>query len=90
MSLVWTVLWNGRAVATCFSTDVAASIAAADMVFISVNTTKTKGLGRQASDLALKPVPERWLMATGHTIIVEKSTLPVHGCRDQDNLGSGL
>ena len=36
-----------------FSTDVAASIAAADMVFISVNTpTKTKGLGAgQASDL---------------------------------------
>ena len=64
-----------------FSTDVSASIAAADMVFISVNTpTKTKGLGAgQASDL-------RWVEAcarevakasTGHTIVVEKSTLPV-------------
>ena len=41
------VLWNGRGDAICsFSTDVAASIAAADMVFISVNTpTKTKGPG---------------------------------------------
>ena len=64
-----------------FSTEVEASIAAADLVFISVNTpTKTKGLGAgQASDL-------RWVEAcartvaqasTGHTIVVEKSTLPV-------------
>ena len=38
-----------------FTTDVAAAIAAADMVFISVNTpTKTKGMGAgQASDLRL-------------------------------------
>ena len=64
-----------------FSTAVDEAIAAADMVFISVNTpTKTKGLGAgQASDL-------RWVEAcarqvakssTGHTIVVEKSTLPV-------------
>ena len=64
-----------------FSTAVEESIASADMVFISVNTpTKTKGLGAgQASDL-------RWVEAcarqvatasTGHTIVVEKSTLPV-------------
>ncbi|WP_115127049.1 nucleotide sugar dehydrogenase [Synechococcus sp. GEYO] len=64
-----------------FSTGVDEAIASADMVFISVNTpTKTKGLGAgQASDL-------RWVEAcarqvakssTGHTIVVEKSTLPV-------------
>ena len=64
-----------------FSTAVEASIAEADIVFISVNTpTKTKGLGAgQASDL-------RWVEACartvaqaskGHTIVVEKSTLPV-------------
>jgi len=47
-----------------FSTAVEEHIATADMVFISVNTpTKTKGLGAG--------------QATGHTIVVEKSTLPV-------------
>jgi UDPglucose 6-dehydrogenase len=77
-----TVLWNGRGGATChFSTDVEASIAAADMVFISVNTpTKTKGLGAgQASDLRWVEACARTVAkaATGHTIVVEKSTLPV-------------
>ena len=64
-----------------FSTDVAASIAIADMVFISVNTpTKTKGLGAgQASDLRWVEACAREVAraATGHTIVVEKSTLPV-------------
>ena len=64
-----------------FSTDVAASIATADMVFISVNTpTKTKGLGAgQASDLRWVEACAREVAqaATGHTIVVEKSTLPV-------------
>ena len=64
-----------------FSTDVATSIAAADMVFISVNTpTKTKGLGAgQASDLRWVEACAREVAqsATGHTIVVEKSTLPV-------------
>jgi UDPglucose 6-dehydrogenase len=64
-----------------FSTDVEALIAAADMVFISVNTpTKTKGLGAgQASDLRWVEACARTVAkaATGHTIVVEKSTLPV-------------
>ena len=64
-----------------FSTDVEASIAAADMVFISVNTpTKRKGLGAgQASDLRWVEACAREVAkaATGHTIVVEKSTLPV-------------
>ena len=64
-----------------FSTEVEASIATADMVFISVNTpTKTKGLGAgQASDLRWVEACARTVAqaATGHTSVVEKSTLPV-------------
>ena len=64
-----------------FSTEVEVAIAEADMVFISVNTpTKTKGLGAgQASDLRWVEACARTVAqaATGHTIVVEKSTLPV-------------
>ena len=64
-----------------FSTAVEEHIASADMVFISVNTpTKTKGLGAgQASDLRWVEACARTVAkaATGHTIVVEKSTLPV-------------
>tara|TARA_B100000475_G_scaffold102641_1_gene74711 strand:+ start:1505 stop:2947 length:1443 start_codon:yes stop_codon:yes gene_type:complete len=64
-----------------FSTAVDEAIAAADMVFISVNTpTKTKGLGAgQASDLRWVEACARQVAqsAQGHTIVVEKSTLPV-------------
>ncbi len=64
-----------------FSTEVEAAIAAADMVFLSVNTpTKQRGLGAgQASDLRWIEASARQVAATarGHTIVVEKSTLPV-------------
>ncbi len=64
-----------------FSTEVEPSIANADMVFISVNTpTKTRGLGSgQASDLRWVEACARQVAkcAQGHTIVVEKSTLPV-------------
>jgi UDPglucose 6-dehydrogenase len=64
-----------------FSTAVEEGIAAADMVFLSVNTpTKTRGLGAgQASDLRWVEASARTVAAhaTGHTIVVEKSTLPV-------------
>ena len=74
--------WSGRAAAICFfSTAVEETIATADMVFISVNTpTKTKGLGAgQASDLRWVEACARTVAkaAVGHTIVVEKSTLPV-------------
>lgn len=59
-----------------FSTQVDAAIAAADMVFISVNTpTKTKGLGAgQASDLRWVEACARQVAqsAQGHTIVVEE------------------
>ena len=64
-----------------FSTAVEAAIAAADMVFLSVNTpTKTRGVGvGQASDLRWIEASARQVAACAqnHTIVVEKSTLPV-------------
>lgn len=64
-----------------FSLDVEAAIAEADLIFLSVNTpTKTRGLGAgQASDLCWIEAASRQVAAhaTGHTIVVEKSTLPV-------------
>lgn len=64
-----------------FSTEVDISIQEADMVFLSVNTpTKIRGLGAgQASDLRWIEASARQVArcAQGHTIVVEKSTLPV-------------
>jgi UDPglucose 6-dehydrogenase len=64
-----------------FTTEVDGAIAAGDMVFLSVNTpTKTRGVGAgQASDLRWIEASARQVAAaaTGHTIVVEKSTLPV-------------
>ena len=57
------------------------NIANADLIFISVNTpTKTKGIGTgQAIDLKYVEASSREISkyAEGHTIVVEKSTLPV-------------
>ena len=64
-----------------FSTDIKKSISEADMIFISVNTpTKNKGLGAgYASDLKWVESSARQVAAFSqeHTIIVEKSTVPV-------------
>jgi UDPglucose 6-dehydrogenase len=64
-----------------FSTDIKENIASADLIFISVNTpTKTKGVGAgEASDLKWVESCARQVanFAKGHTIVVEKSTLPV-------------
>ena len=64
-----------------FSTEVDAAIASADMVFLSVNTpTKKRGVGAgQASDLRWIEACTRQVAAAAkdHTIVVEKSTLPV-------------
>jgi len=73
-----------------FSTDVKAAVMQADLIFIAVNTpTKLKGIGAgQASDL-------RWIescareiseYARGHTIVVEKSTLPVRTAEVIENI----
>ncbi len=64
-----------------FSCDVEANIKKAEMIFISVNTpTKEKGVGAgQASNLKFVEVCARKVAqhAVGHTIVIEKSTLPV-------------
>ena len=65
-----------------FSTEVEVAIAAADMVFIAVSTpTKKRAIGSgQPSDLRWVEACARQvaLYAQGHTIVVGKSTLPVH------------
>ena len=64
-----------------FTSEVNKNISIADMIFISVNTpTKTKGVGAgQASDTKWVEACARDVakFARGHTIVVEKSTLPV-------------
>ncbi len=64
-----------------FSCEIKQSIQEADMVFISVNTpTKIKGLGAgYASDLKWVESSARLVAeySEGHTIVVEKSTVPV-------------
>ncbi len=64
-----------------FSNSVEENIRSADMIFISVNTpTKTKGIGAgKASDLKWVEACARQVarFSSGHTIVVEKSTLPV-------------
>ena len=64
-----------------FSTEVQNAIKRADIIFISVNTPiKSKGIGAgEASDLRWveSSAREISMFAQGHTIVVEKSTLPV-------------
>ncbi len=64
-----------------FSNNIAECIRNAEMIFISVNTpTKTKGIGAgEASDLKYVEACARQVAeyARDHTIVVEKSTLPV-------------
>ena len=64
-----------------FSTQIETIIADSEMIFISVNTpTKIKGFGAgYASDLKWVEASARQVAkyARGHTIVVEKSTLPV-------------
>ena len=64
-----------------FSGKISKSISEADMIFLSVNTpTKKKGVGAgKASDLKWIEASARQIAeyAQGHTIVVEKSTLPV-------------
>ena len=64
-----------------FTSDVKNAIEKADMIFLSVNTpTKSKGVGAgKASDLKWIEASARQVAkyAKGHTIVIEKSTLPV-------------
>jgi UDPglucose 6-dehydrogenase len=73
-----------------FSTDVAAGIAAADVIFVSVNTpTKTFGRGAgKAADLQYWEKTARQILqhATKDTIVVEKSTLPVRTAKAMERI----
>ena len=64
-----------------FTSDIIQNIRKADAIFISVNTPiKTSGLGAgKASDLKWVEACARQVakFSKGHTIVVEKSTLPV-------------
>ncbi len=64
-----------------FSTEIESVIADSEMIFISVNTpTKLKGFGAgYASDLKWVEASARQVAkySRGHTIVIEKSTLPV-------------
>lgn len=63
-----------------FSTDVEATIAKADLIFVCVNTPiKSVGIGKGvAADIGHIEVATRAIarIATEHKIIVEKSTVP--------------
>ena len=75
------IIENNRNKNLFFSSEVEDAIASADLIFISVNTpTKSKGLGAgKSSDLKWVEASARQVakFAKGHTIVVEKSTLPV-------------
>tara|TARA_Y100000589_G_C27148301_1_gene627828 strand:+ start:252 stop:1646 length:1395 start_codon:yes stop_codon:yes gene_type:complete len=70
-----------RGVNLFFSNEIKKTISESDMVFLSVNTpTKSRGIGAgKASDLSFIESSAREISkyAKGHTIIVEKSTIPV-------------
>jgi UDPglucose 6-dehydrogenase len=73
-----------------FSTDIEAGIAAADIIFVSVNTpTKTFGEGAgRAADLQYWEKTARQILAcsTASKIVVEKSTLPVRTAEAMDRI----
>ncbi len=73
-----------------FSNDIENSIKKADLIFISVNTPiKEKGIGSgKASNLKWVESSARQISsyAEGHTIVVEKSTLPVRTAETIKNI----
>ncbi|XP_057336817.1 UDP-glucose 6-dehydrogenase-like [Microplitis mediator] len=73
-----------------FSTDIDVAIQEADLIFISVNTpTKTFGNGKgRAADLKYVENTARMIAkaATDHTIVVEKSTVPVKAAKSIMNI----
>ena len=75
------IVQRNRGVNLFFSTNVENSISEADIIFIAVNTPiKTEGLGAgEASDLTWIEACARDIgkYAKNHTIVVEKSTIPV-------------
>ncbi|KAL1130512.1 hypothetical protein AAG570_011758 [Ranatra chinensis] len=79
-----------RGINLFFSTNIATAIKEADLIFISVNTpTKTFGNGKgRAADLKYVESAARIIadVATGHKIVVEKSTVPVRAAESIMNV----
>ncbi len=75
------IIENTRNKNLLFTTNIKEAIESSDIIFISVNTpTKTRGIGAgKSSDLKWVEACARQVakFSKGHTIIVEKSTLPV-------------
>ncbi len=75
------IIKNSRNKNLFFSTNIKQAIESSDIIFISVNTpTKKSGLGAgKSSDLKWVEACSRQVaqFCKGHTIVVEKSTLPV-------------
>jgi len=75
------ILKKTRNINLFFTNDIEVSIKEADMIFISVNTpTKNEGFGAGfATDLKWVEASAREIAkyAVGHTIVIEKSTVPV-------------
>jgi UDPglucose 6-dehydrogenase len=76
-----------------FTADVTAAIPQAEMIFVSVSTpTKTFGRGAgKAADLQYWEKTARSILqhARGHTIVVEKSTLPVRTAEAMERILKG-
>ena len=75
------IIENTRNKNLLFTTNIKEAIESSDIIFISVNTpTKTRGIGAgKSSDLKWVEACARQVanFSKGHTIVVEKSTLPV-------------
>ncbi|KAG8288322.1 UDP-glucose 6-dehydrogenase [Homalodisca vitripennis] len=84
------VVQKCRGVNLFFSCDVETAVKTADLIFISVNTpTKTFGNGKgRAADLKYVEGAARLIagVATGHKIVVEKSTVPVRAAESIMNI----
>jgi len=71
------VLSNAKAGRLSFSTDVAASVASADVVFIAVGTPSRRGDGHADLSYVHAAAEEIAESLSGFTVIVDKSTVPV-------------
>jgi UDPglucose 6-dehydrogenase len=71
------VAMNVRANRLSFTTDVAAGVAGADAVFIAVGTPSRRGDGHADLSYVFAAAKEIALAATGPTVIVTKSTVPI-------------
>jgi UDPglucose 6-dehydrogenase len=73
---------NAAAGRLSFSTDVAAAVATADLVFIAVGTPTRRGDGHADLKYVYAAAEEVAASLSGYTVIVDKSTVPVGTARE--------